>query len=72
MVNALVLSFFGIVELCGVVVNGLPSFCVWLMQMLLLNVSDNKLNALPESIGGCKSLEELQANGKTRLFLQYY
>uniref|UniRef100_A0A453IPJ4 Uncharacterized protein n=4 Tax=Aegilops tauschii TaxID=37682 RepID=A0A453IPJ4_AEGTS len=31
--------------------------------MLLLNVSDNKLNALPESIGGCKSLEELQANG---------
>jgi Leucine-rich repeat (LRR) protein len=32
--------------------------------MLLLNVSDNKLNALPESIGGCKSLEELQANGK--------
>jgi hypothetical protein len=34
------------------------------MQMSLLDVSDNKLKELPESIGGCKSLEELQANGK--------
>jgi hypothetical protein len=34
------------------------------MQMSLLDVSDNKLKELPESIGGCKFLEELQANGK--------
>lgn len=33
------------------------------MQLLLLNVSNNKLKALPDSIGSCFSLEELQANG---------
>nr|DAD31422.1 TPA_asm: hypothetical protein HUJ06_010273 [Nelumbo nucifera] len=31
--------------------------------LLLLNVSNNKLKSLPESIGSCFSLEELQANG---------
>lgn len=33
------------------------------MQLVLLNVSNNKLKSLPESIGSCYSLEELQANG---------
>ncbi|KAG6494239.1 hypothetical protein ZIOFF_049258 [Zingiber officinale] len=33
------------------------------VQLVLLNVSSNKLKCLPESIGGCISLEELQANG---------
>jgi hypothetical protein len=33
------------------------------MQLLILNVSNNKLQSLPESIGSCFSLEELQANG---------
>lgn len=33
------------------------------MQLLLLNVSNNKLKFLPESVGSCFSLEELQANG---------
>lgn len=33
------------------------------MQLVLLNVSNNKLKFLPESIGSCCSLEELQANG---------
>jgi Leucine-rich repeat (LRR) protein len=42
----------------------LKTFLFCLMQMSLLNVSGNKLKALPESIGGCKSLEELQTNGK--------
>jgi hypothetical protein len=40
------------------------------MQMSVLNVSDNKLKELPESIGGCSSLEEFQANGTQ--FLQFY
>ncbi|ONL94936.1 LAP4 protein [Zea mays] len=31
-------------------------------RMSVLNVSDNKLKELPESIGGCSSLEEFQAN----------
>lgn len=35
----------------------------WTMQLVLLNVSNNKLEFLPESIGSCFSLEELQANG---------
>lgn len=35
----------------------------FIMQLVLLNVSDNKLKSLPESIGSCFSLEELQANG---------
>ena len=30
---------------------------------MLLNVSNNKLQSLPESVGSCFSLEELQANG---------
>lgn len=34
------------------------------MQLLILNVSNNKLKSLPESIGSCFSLEELQANGR--------
>jgi len=34
-----------------------------MMQLSLLNVSNNKLKTLPESIGSCFSLEELQANG---------
>ena len=34
------------------------------MQLQLLDVSNNKLKSLPESIGSCFSLEELQANGK--------
>ena len=33
------------------------------MQLVLLNVSNNKLSSLPESVGSCYSLEELQANG---------
>jgi hypothetical protein len=41
------------------------------MQMSLLNVSDNKLKELPESIGACSSLEEFQANG-IHQFLQFY
>jgi hypothetical protein len=41
------------------------------MQMSLLNVSDNKLKGLPESIGACSSLEEFQANG-IHQFLQFY
>ena len=41
------------------------------MQMSLLNVSDNKLKELPESIGACSSLEEFQANG-IHHFLQFY
>ncbi|GJW62150.1 plant intracellular Ras-group-related LRR protein 7 [Tanacetum coccineum] len=36
----------------------LAQFCV----LLLLNVSHNKLKSLPESVGNCFSLEELQAN----------
>lgn len=36
------------------------------MQLLLLNVSNNQLKFLPESIGSCYSLEELQANGTYR------
>ncbi|KAG7023222.1 Plant intracellular Ras-group-related LRR protein 7 [Cucurbita argyrosperma subsp. argyrosperma] len=32
------------------------------MQLLLINVSNNKLISLPESVGSCFSLEELQAN----------
>ncbi|KAF8408185.1 hypothetical protein HHK36_007327 [Tetracentron sinense] len=35
------------------------------MQLLLLNVSNNKLKSLPESIGSCFSMEELQANGNS-------
>lgn len=38
--------------------------------MSVLNVSENKLKELPESIGGCSSLEEFQANGTQ--FLQFY
>lgn len=34
-----------------------------MLQLLLLNISSNKLNSLPESIGSCFSLEELQADG---------
>lgn len=34
-----------------------------MLQLLLLNVSSNKLMSLPESIGSCFSLEELQADG---------
>jgi Leucine-rich repeat (LRR) protein len=32
------------------------------MQLLLLNVSNNRLKSLPESVGSCASLEEVQAN----------
>lgn len=39
-----------------------------MMQLLLLNVSNNKLKSLPESIGSCFSLEELQANGTFKSF----
>lgn len=39
-----------------------------LMQLKLLNVSNNKLKSLPESIGSCFSLEELQADGMFKLF----
>ncbi|KAI4341462.1 hypothetical protein MLD38_026185 [Melastoma candidum] len=35
------------------------------VQLLLLNVSNNKLKSLPESIGSCFSLEELQADGNS-------
>ncbi|WOL15559.1 hypothetical protein Cni_G24340 [Canna indica] len=34
-----------------------------LYELSLLNISRNKLKSLPESIGGCISLEELQADG---------
>ena len=33
------------------------------MQLVLLNVSNNRLKSLPESVGSCASLEEIQANG---------
>lgn len=44
-----------------------------IMQLSLLNVSNNKLKTLPESIGSCFSLEELQANGmfKSLFFLHF-
>ena len=32
-------------------------------MLVNLNVSNNKLQSLPESVGSCFSLEELQANG---------
>lgn len=32
-------------------------------QLIQLDVSENRLETLPESIGNCKSLEELIANG---------
>ena len=51
-------------------ITGVLSF-YYLMQMSILNVSDNKLKELPESIGGCNSLEELRANG-IHHFLQFY
>ncbi|CAM8908202.1 unnamed protein product [Rhodiola kirilowii] len=35
---------------------------LWHLQLVLLNVSKNKLTNLPESIGSCFSLEELQAD----------
>ena len=41
-----------------------------MMQLLLLNVSNNKLKSLPESIGSCFSLEELQANGMFKSFFR--
>lgn len=40
------------------------------LQLLLLNVSNNKLKSLPESIGSCFSLEELQANGMFKSFFK--
>lgn len=42
------------------------------MQLLLLNVSNNQLKFLPESIGSCYSLEELQANGKVLCFKELF
>lgn len=39
------------------------SFSFLQVQLVLLNVSHNKLKSLPESIGGCIALEELQASG---------
>ena len=39
------------------------NLCCLVMQLSLLNVSNNKLKYLPESVGSCFSLEELQANG---------
>lgn len=45
------------------------NLCCLMMQLSLLNVSNNKLKYLPESIGICSSLEELQANG---VFLHIY
>ncbi|KAL6645094.1 hypothetical protein ACP70R_016702 [Stipagrostis hirtigluma subsp. patula] len=47
------------------VVGPFPQPCASGSYLLLLNVSDNKLKALPESIGGCNSLEDLQANGNS-------
>ena len=41
-----------------------------MMQLLVINVSYNKLKSLPESIGNCFSLEELQANGMFKYFFR--
>lgn len=38
------------------------------MQLVLLNVSKNKLKSLPESVGSCFSLEELHADGMFNSF----
>ena len=38
------------------------------MQLVLLNVSNNRLKSLPESLGSCASLEEIQANGMLSSF----
>lgn len=40
----------------------------FLMQLVLLNVSKNKLKSLPESVGSCFSLEELHADGMFNSF----
>lgn len=37
------------------------------LQLMLLDVSNNKIKFLPESIGSCFSLEEIQANGTSSL-----
>lgn len=36
------------------------------LQLVLLDISNNKLKFFPESIGSCFSLEELQANGTVK------
>ena len=39
-----------------------------MMQLLVIDVSFNKLKSLPESIGNCFSLKELQVNGMFKSF----
>lgn len=55
-------SDVSVINLCWIFCFNLH-FKLFKMQLLLLDVSHNKLKALPDSIGSCFSLEELQANG---------
>lgn len=53
-------------DIFSFLINTRGIYCL-IMQLLILNVSNNKLKSLPESIGSCFSLEELQANGRFNL-----
>ncbi|KAB2628016.1 plant intracellular Ras-group-related LRR protein 7-like [Pyrus ussuriensis x Pyrus communis] len=60
-INLAKLESLKVMTLDGNQVTTLPDE-YFLMQLKLLNVSKNKLKSLPESIGSCFSLEELQAD----------
>lgn len=56
-------------NVCNIISYEIPRILYeFLMQLVLLNVSNNKLKSLPESVGSCFSLEELQADGTFKLF----